>query len=123
MSDSSGNGNGILGRGMNLAAKRKTVKVEVKELGCSVILRELSISQLNSIDTDLTKQLAMTIVDENGTRVFTSEEDIKELSEMSASVATFLIKEAAKLNGATKEAIDNALKNLQAGPSTGSVSA
>lgn len=116
------NGN-ILNRTMNLGALRKTITVEVAELGCSVILRQLSVAQLASLSSDLTQQLALTIVDEQGQRIYTTAEDIQALSEMSATAASLLIEQATALNGVSKEAVDQALKNSVASLSSVSVTA
>lgn len=113
----------ILSRGVNLGAARKTMLVEVPELDCTVILRELSISQISNIDKDITQQLALMIVDEQGQRVYTSPEDLANLAELSASVSTRLLTAAAKLNGISQAAVDESIKNLLASPSTDSATA
>lgn len=113
----------ILSRGVNLGAARKTMLVEVPELECTVILRELSISQISNIDKDITQQLALMIVDEQGQRVYTSAEDLANLAELSASVSTRLLTAAAKLNGISQAAVDESIKNLLASPSTDSATA
>jgi hypothetical protein len=112
----------IIGRELRLASARKTVTVDIPELECAVILKELSIAQLGNLDNDTVKQLAMMIVDEQGNRIYTSEEDLANLAELSASVSTRLLVAAAKLNGISQSAVDESVKNLLAGPSTGSVS-
>lgn len=102
----------IFNRDILLASSRKTVKVDVPELDCEIILKELSVAQLNSIDKDATKQLAMMIVDAEGNRVFETEEDVRALSELSATIFMRLMTAAAKLNGIGQAAIDESIKNL-----------
>lgn len=118
-------GNGkILGRDFNFAAKRGTVVVPCPELECSIILRELSLAQLKEVDKDDTAaQLALMIVDESGERVFKTAEDMANLNGMSASISTRLLKAAAKLNGVSVEAIEEAVKKSMASQSTASASA
>jgi len=113
----------ILTRQTDLGAKRKTVRVDVPDLGCSVILRELSIGQLKGIENDLPAQLALMIIGEDGKRIYNSIEDVKALSELSAAAGTFLMKEAARLNGISQEAMDAALKNSPASLSNASATA
>lgn len=113
----------ILGRSINFAAARKTVRVECPELEGTFILRALSIAQLKEVDTsDVAQQFALMIVDESGARVFTSEEDIQNLREMSAGLSTRLQEAAMELNGWSKQAVEEAKKNSQATQSTGSAS-
>jgi hypothetical protein len=100
---------------VDFAALRKTISVDVPDLNVRVLLRELSIAQLRGIENDLTKQLALMIVNEAGDRVFKTKEDMEKLSELSAAAGTLLIKEAGKLNGVSKQAMDDALKNSEAG--------
>lgn len=106
--------NGFLPRGFKFAAKRKTVVVEVPELECKIILKALSIGQLEQLDNDITNQLALMIVDEQGERIYTTEAEIAELREMDSQIALLLINEASTLNGATAQAVDEALKNSAA---------
>lgn len=101
----------FLCRGSVPAVKRKTVTVEVPELECSVILRELSYGQLKQIDDDVAKQLSLMIVDESGERVFSTDEEIAQINEFSAATVTLLIQSAAQLNGISKAAVDEAVKN------------
>jgi len=110
---------------LNFAAARKTVRVQVPELDefgvTEIILRELSVKQLGQMDNqDITKQLSLMIVDENGERIFTSDEDLRNLSEMSAKITTRLITAAAKLNGISQAAVDESIKNLLASPNSDS---
>ena len=114
--------NKILSRDLSLAAARKTITVEIPELECAVILRELSLAQLSKLDNDTVHQLAMMIVDENGERLYTTDEDLANLAEMSAGVSTRLLVAAAKLNGISQTAVDESIKNLL-GQSTDSASA
>lgn len=114
--------NKTLTRGVNLGAARKTVKVDAPELDCEIILRELSVAQITAIDKDVIKQLALMIVDETGQRIFTTDEDMANLAELSASVSTRLLMAAAKLNGIGQAAMDESIKNLLASPSADSES-
>jgi hypothetical protein len=115
----------ILGREAFRAAKLRTEEVDCPELGGAVLLRELTLGQLKHIaEADPAQHLALMIVDETGARIFNSEEAVAELGQqLSAAVATRLMTAAAKLNGISQEAIDNAAKNSAASPSDASVSA
>jgi hypothetical protein len=112
------NGHRVFGRGMDLGAfTRKTVRVEIPETDCVVILRELSSSEVAGMEKnkDIPHQLALMIVDEQGQRIFQTEEEIQNLGEnMGFSTAILLMKEGAKLNGISKEALDDAIKNSAA---------
>lgn len=112
-----------LTRGFNFAAKRKTKTVDVPELDCKIILRALSIGQLDELENDITKQLALMIVDENGKRLYCTNEEIDELREIDSQIALRLIKEASELNGATAQAVEEALKNSEASRKDASVTA
>lgn len=111
----------ILSRVVNLAAKRKTVTVELPELGVSVILKELSAGQIRSIEKDIVQQLAMSIVDEAGERIYVSEDDIRALAEMPIHSANILAEHFMELNGVGQDAADAALKNSKGSRNTGSV--
>lgn len=114
----------ILGRDAILAAKRKTVEVDCPELGGSILIRELSVSQARHIDTeDVAKQLAMMIVDEEGNLLFGDEDGIKALGELGANTVIRLMTAAAKLNGIGQAAVDEVVKNLLASPNVNSESA
>lgn len=82
------------------ASKRKTRTIEVPE--GSITLKALSVGQLSSIkdgDNDnVVKLLSMTIVDEGGQQIYTTEEDLKNLSEMSVSTMKILSDAATELN-------------------------
>lgn len=109
---------------VDFASKRKTVTVEVPELEGSFILRALSLAQLDSLKegeaNNTAKLLAMAIVDEQGQRLYTTEEDIANLSEMSVSVMQLLSNAATTLNGISKEAVEEASKKSKAGQNSAS---
>lgn len=112
----------LLNRDTRFASMRRTVQVEIADPSCTVILKELSVSQLATLDNDIPKQLALMIVDEAGERIYTTEEDIRNLREMSAAMSTRLMVEAARLNGISQAALDESIKNLLAVPNGDSVS-
>ena len=109
---------------IDFASGRKTVTVEVPELDTSFRLRALSMGQMNSLktgdDDSGVKQLALSIVDESGLRIYTSDEDIPNLREMSLGVFKLLIGELNKLHGITKEDTEEAVKKLEASRNTDS---
>lgn len=120
----SSNGNShALARGFDWASLRNTVTVEPPRLGQSVILRQLSVTQWAILGEDIVQQLAFSIVDEAGQRIFTTDEDIKNLSEMPADIGKFIVGEMVKLNGASQESVDAVLKNSEASLSSASVTA
>ena len=101
----------MLNRSMNLAQMRKTVDVECPEWSLQVRLRELSAGQLPQLDQDVSKQLALMIVDDNGDRIYVTPEQIDQLREMPAMLQQRLLEAAAELNGMTPKAADEAIKN------------
>lgn len=115
-----------LGR-IDFAARRRTVRVEIPELEGSFVLRELSSDQLDGLKADdprkTTSLLALSIVDDDLRRIYTSEEDVANLSEMSVGTRKALSEAMATLNGFSKEAVDEAIKNSVASLSAASVSA
>jgi hypothetical protein len=112
----------ILGRGQKLASKRKTITVEIPELECSVILRELSWKGVVDSEGDLSKRLALMIVDETGELVYQTPEEIESLADISAAAYARLIMEAGKLNKSTADAVEGMAKNSQASPDGSSAS-
>lgn len=117
----SNNGHKIFGRGMSPASLSRTFKIDVPGTDYCVMVRELSAAELEGLPQDIYAQLAMLIVDETGERVFTDPQDAT-LKQFSYGVMRHIITEATRLNGATAEAIDAALKNSAADLSTASVS-
>ena len=96
------------------AKARKTEEVYIPELGCTVILRELSVKQLAEIaleKSDPVRQLAMMIVDESGELLFTTPGQIENLAEMSASVSAKLFDVLNKMTGVSTAGQDELLKN------------
>ena len=107
-----------LNRDLKFLSKRKTVEVEIPELECKVILRELSFIELRKIgqngttdNDDQTTLLAMMIVDQNGNRVYTTEEDLKNLAEMPFRIWLKLVQAANELNTQSAQAQEEILKN------------
>jgi hypothetical protein len=97
---------------VNFAAYLRTEAVELPELDCVVILRQLNAGQSLSLEKhDLIPMLAMMIIDENGNRVFTTPAHLENLGNMSAQTFGRLIEVAARLNGATQEALETTVKN------------
>jgi len=120
----SNNGNGT-GR-INWAAKRKTKDIYIDEIEDTVKIRALSASQLDGLsDEDRSKTvtlMALSIVDKDLQRIYTTDEDMAELKEMSIAVRKQISDEIGLLNGFSKEAIDEAAKKSVASQSTDSVS-
>lgn len=119
----SDNGRPLLRRGVDPAKTCKTRKVDIPDSEYSVILRQLSIGQMEAIKEDVAKQLALMIVDEHGELQFTSEDEIQQLRGISHTAAAFLLQQAAELNGVSKEAAEAALKNFKASPNADSATA
>lgn len=115
---SENNGKPVLHRNIDFHALRKTKTVHPPGLDYSVILRKISVAEWLSLGNDGVQQLAYSIVDEQGARIFTSDEDMKNLAEMPADVGKFLIFEMMELNGISKTAVDESLKNSEAGRNT-----
>ena len=111
-----------LDRSMSLARARRIITVEAPEWDCVVRLRELSAGQLRDLDADVSKQLSLMIVNDEGERIYTTDEDIAELREMSAVLQNRLLTAAATLNGVSQAAVDEAIKNLLTDPNQASAS-
>jgi len=118
----SSNGNGRI----NWAAKRKTKDIYIDEIEDTIRIRALSAKQLDNLsDEDRTKTvylMALSIVDKDLQPIYTTEEDMAELTEMSIAVRKKISDEIGLLNGFSKEAIDEAAKKSEASQSTDSVS-
>lgn len=69
----------------------------------------MSIKQ--NIENFRARLVALTVVDENDKRLFTTEEDIKELGKMPASCLDMLFAVAQRLSGLTKEDVKDLTKN------------
>lgn len=116
------NGNRTFSRGMILPS-RKTATVELPEAGCSVILRQISTAEwLELGPNDGIKQLAYSIVDEQGQRIFTTDDDLQALADLPSMIGKPLILAMIDLNGASKEAAEAISKNSEAGQSIASAS-
>jgi len=100
-----------LNRSMNLAQRRRTVTVEAPEWDVQIRLRELAAGQLRELDQDVSKQLSLMIVDDAGTRIYQTDEDVAELREMPALLQQRLLEAAAKLNGLGSAATEETIKN------------
>lgn len=102
---------------INFAAKRKTVDVRVDELDTTITLRALSVEHINQVkkehdEMDTIKELALSIIDkETGERIYTTEEDVKNLSEMSITVFSQLVDALRQVNGMGKKAAEETVKN------------
>jgi hypothetical protein len=67
--------------------------------------------------------VALSLSDENGTKLFsTSSEDLEILSSKDGNVIQMLYKEALLLNGLAKESVEEAAKNSESIPKSGSIS-
>lgn len=116
------NGHKIFGRGMSPSVMSRTFTIDIPGTDYAVRVRELSAEELDALPADIYAQLAALLVDDNGEHVFTDPAD-PALKQFSYGVMKHIITETTKLNGATPEAIEAALKNSAAGLSTASVSA
>ena len=115
----SNNGNGRV----DFAARRAITIVDVPELETTFTLRALSRKQLDSLkgeDNTTSNLLAASIVDPSTLQPIYSAEEI---GEMSITASAILADALGKLNGFSKEAIEEAAKKSAASPSTASVSA
>lgn len=111
---------------INFAAARKTVDVEAPE--GLIRLRALSVAQLQSLSGEeafnVAKQLAMAIVDpETGQRIYTTDEDLDNLKEMSVTTSKLLIDALNDLHGVSPAAVEATVKNYAAGKNGASASA
>lgn len=124
----------ILGRADILAATADLVTqtVEVPEWGGSVIVRSMTGADRDAFEATLivevdgkrkvdstnmrAKLVAMTVVDENGLRLF-GPDDIAALNARSAAALERVVKVAQALNGMGAEAVAAAEKNSEAAPS------
>jgi len=106
-----------------LAARRnrKPQRFEVPEWGGEVFIRVLSAEdQMALADGEDSKQvpvkvLCATLVDEDGTRLFT-DDDAAELAREDFPVIMRVFSEAAKLNGLSTKELDEAMAGLQQAP-------
>lgn len=130
----------ILGRADILAATQDLVTetVPVPEWGGSVLVRSMTGADRDAFEAtlvvekdgkrsaDLTsmraKLVAMTVVDENGLRLF-SAEDVPALNVRSATALERVFQVAQRLSGIGAEAVKEAEKNSEAAPSGDSASA
>ncbi len=108
---------------IDFSARRAVSTVEVPELETTFTLRALSRKQLDGLkgeDNTTSNLLAASIVDPSTLQpIYTAEE----LGEMSITASALLADALGKLNGFSKEAIDDAAKKSAASLSTASVSA
>jgi hypothetical protein len=114
----------ILGADIQFAQYLKTVTVELPEYECAVILRQLNCGQSLTLDPkNIVLYVAMMIVDENGNRVFTTDEDLANLANMSSLVFDRILTAANELNAASEKAMETTVKNSPPSLSEVSVSA
>ena len=121
---------GILTKDQILAAKDLKTKVEtVEEWGGDVILSTMTGTERDDFEFEIfrdkglneevnlknirAKLLSKCIKDEEGNRVFPAAKDIKALGNKSALVLDRLFSMAQKMNGMTKEDIDDMAKNFK----------
>lgn len=106
--------------------KRKTVEVQIAELGGAVRLQELTGAEMSEWQGKITAQrlenrkvqmknrdaqlICLCLVDENGQRLF-DDDEAAGIGEWGASVVKKLFDECAKLNGLTKEEAEDLEKN------------
>jgi hypothetical protein len=110
-----------------MAKPRKTTTVELPDLGVPVILRALKYGEVKDVITaDVPRYLELMLprmlVDSEGNRLFTDDERF-ELEELSIEDFGTLMQAAGKLNGFTKEVVEDTIKNSQAVLSIASASA
>lgn len=115
-----------------------TEPVDVKEWGGSVIVRSMTGADRDAFESSLVtfgedgkriadlsnmraKLVAMTVVDENGDRLFTAE-DIGAIAHKSASAIERVYQVAQRLNGMGTGAVDAAVKNSMPDQSESSTS-
>jgi DNA-binding ferritin-like protein len=107
---------------IDFKSKRRTVSIDVEELGETITLQALSVTQLNSLNGEevhhIPKLLSLAIVDENKQRIYTTDEDILNLAEMSVSVMKQLSDAAAVLNGLGKDVVAEQTKKYLDAPNT-----
>jgi hypothetical protein len=136
MSDN--NGKGFLSREQILAVQDLTIEeVYVPQWGGSVRIRSLTALQRGRLEVSTlerkgrdadqnlimlrARMVALSIVDESGTRVF-SERDVESLNDKSASALETVFKAAMRLSGLSKEDVDELTKNSESAPSAASSS-
>lgn len=115
-----------LGKIDSFADKRKIITVDIPEFGGSFRLRELKYEQTQTVDADdpqrLFKLLSLAIVDDAGQRIYTTDEDIANLSEMGMGAFNALVDAAGELNGITAKAAENTAKKSEASQTSDSAS-
>lgn len=115
------------------ADDKKTEKVEVPEWGGTVIIRTLTGTERDQFEESIlsgnkrdfkgvrAKLVALSIIGENGERLFTFEE-AKLLGEKSARALDRVFGVAQRLSGFTNKDVEELAENLPSGQSDGSVS-
>jgi hypothetical protein len=129
----------ILSKAAILAAKDLvTESVHVPEWQGEVLVRTLTAAELDQYQTSMLQQrgksqvanlenirsklVAMTVVDEDGQRLFT-DSDVKALSGKSGSAVNRIFEVAQRLSGLSNDAVDEMAEALEADPLEGSHSA
>ena len=102
---------------MHFGSRRKTISVYIPELDTTLHLRAMSFNQARELRSmpgdpaDPIKQLWFCLVDENGNRTHTTEDDLRDLAEMSVMVFDPLMKAINEIHGGTEAATEEILKN------------
>ncbi len=118
----------IANREQFLAAKRKTVSVDLPDLGMSVNILKGSWSTLQAVqklkDDEVPKQIALILADEEGNALLTSEEDIARIGEILTLTDMNLILDTWRdVNGLSKAKMEETTKNSSASTTGDSASA
>ena len=105
----------------------KTESVEVVEWGGMVLMRGLTGTERDALEGSMieirgksrqlklenirAKLVAMTIVDENGKRLFSDDDDVRELGRKSAAALQRVFEVAQRLSGLRAEDVEELVKN------------
>lgn len=111
--------------------KPKLIQVELPDMGATVNIIKGTVSLIRALDKvqapddyKLPTQVAMILVDSDGNLLCQSPEDVAKLSDMmTLDDMKRVIDKFAELNGISKEAMQQAIKNSQASQNGVSVSA
>ncbi len=118
----------IANRETFLSAKRKTVSVDLPDLGMSVNILKGSWSTLQAVqklkDDQVPEQIALILADEEGKPLFTSAEDIARVGEILTLTDMNLILDTWRdINGLSKAKIEETIKNSPASTKSDSLTA
>lgn len=100
---------------IDIARKRRTIRVRVEEWESDITLRALSVGQIREVEKISAPeaeirgiyQLSHAIVDDNGETIYTPED----LMELSPNACAFLVSELAKLHVSTPSEVEETVKN------------